>query len=281
MRRAHAYFLAPALVILGITTLYPTLYSIALSFFNWNWGNRMDFVGLDNYINTFRSTEFWAVLGQTVFFAVFATTIELGLGLALAVVVNRLRFGVSVIRTLLLTPLMVSGIIVALMSKILLDPLLGIVNYLLGLVGVAPYPFLGTSQTAMPTIIGIDVWWQTAFGFIIILAGLQSLPKEPIEAAQVDGANRWQIFYRIKLPLLRPVLFTVLIFRTIDTLKVFDIVFGTVSGGVNTDVMQTLAYRTAFGVQQMSKGMTLMVIFSAMILALCLVYLRFDRETED
>lgn len=275
------YFMLPAIVILAVTTIYPILFSVAMSFFNWNWGNRLNWVGLQNYANALFGAEFWGVMGQTVLFAVCAVSIELALGLGLAVAVNRLKFGVSIIRTLLLTPLMVSGIIVALMSKIILDPMLGIVNYLLSLLNIAPYAFLGSAKTALPTLVGIDVWWQTAFGFIIILAGLQSLPSDPIEAAQVDGANGWQIFRHITLPLLRPVLFTVLIFRTIDTLKVFDIVFGTTGGGINTDVMQTYAYRKAFSVLQMSESMTLMVIFSGAILALCYAYLRLNREEED
>ena len=151
-------------------------------------------------------------------------------GLGLAVVVDRLGFGAGIIRTLLLTPLMVSGIIVALMSKIVLDPMLGIVSYLLRWLGLPPSPFFGATSTAMGTVIMVDAWWQTAFVFIIVLAGLQSLPQEPIEAARVDGASSLQTFLRVKLPMLRNVLFTILIFRTIDTLKVFDIIFGTTGG---------------------------------------------------
>jgi len=269
----------PALIVLTVTTIYPVIYSLVMSFFNWNWGNRFNFVGLRNYIDAFQSAEFWSVMGQTFAFAIGATTLEVILGLGLAVVVNHLRFGVSLIRTLLLTPLMVSGVIVAIMSRVMLDPLLGIVNYLLSLIGLPPSTFLGSSTTVLTTLIGIDVWWQTAFGFIILLAGLQSLPRDPIEAAQVDGAGAWQVFWQIKLPLLSPVLFTVIIFRTIDTLKVFDIVFGATSSGL-ADVMQTLTYRTAFSYQQMSRGMTYMVIFSVIIMALCFLYMRLNRSED-
>ena len=170
------------------------------------------------------------------------------------------------------------------MSKIVLDPMLGIVNYLLGLLGIPPSPFFGTTGTAMSTVIMVDAWWQTAFVFIIVLAGLQSLPQEPIEAARVDGANATQTFFRVKLPMLRPVLYTILIFRTIDTLKVFDIIFGTTGGGpqIATEVMQTMAYRKAFSFLQMSEAMTVMVIFSAIVLAISLVYMRLDeRLAED
>lgn len=276
--RAAYILIAPALLILAATSLYPALYSFALSFFNWNWGVQFDFIGLRNYTDLLRSAEFWQVLYQTFLFAIVATGLELLLGLGLAVVVDRLGFGAGIIRTLLLTPLMVSGIIVALMSKILLDPMLGFVNYLLTGLGLPPSPFFGTTATAMSTIIMVDAWWQTAFVFIIVLAGLQSLAQEPIEAARVDGASSLQIFFRVKLPMLRGVLFTVLIFRTIDTLKVFDIIFGTTGGGpqIATEVMQTLAYRKAFSFLQMSESMTVMVIFSTIVLLICLVYMRLE-----
>jgi len=282
LRNRAAYCLiAPAVLILAITSLYPAISSFALSFFNWNWGVQFDFIGLRNYLDLFRSAEFWQVLYQTFLFAIVATTLEL-LGLGLAVVVDRLKFGASIIRTLLLTPLMVSGIIVALMSKIVLDPMLGIVNYALISLGFPPSPFFGTTATAMGTVIMVDAWWQTAFVFIIVLAGLQSLPQEPIEAARVDGASGRQTFFRVKLPMLRPVLFTIVIFRTIDTLKVFDIIFGTTGGGpqIATEVMQTLAYRKAFSFLQMSEAMTVMVIFSLIVLAISLVYLRLEARME-
>ena len=279
-----AYVLiAPAVIILAITSLYPAIYSFVLSFFNWNWGVQFDFIGLRNYSDLFSSAEFWQVLYQTFLFAVAATSLELLLGLGLALAVDRLGFGASLIRTLLLTPLMVSGIIVALMSKILLDPMLGLVNYVLRALGLPISPFFGTTGTAMSTVIMVDAWWQTAFVFIIVLAGLQSLPQEPIEAARVDGANGIQTFFRVKLPMLRTVLLTVLIFRAIDTLKVFDIIFGTTGGGpqISTEVMQTMAYRKAFSFLQMSESMTIMVIFSVIVLAICLVYIRLDARGED
>ena len=279
-----AYILiAPAVIILAVTSLYPAVYSFILSFFNWNWGVQFDFIGTRNYSDLFSSAEFWQVLFQTFQFAILATALELLLGLGLALVVDRLRFGASLIRTLLLTPLMVSGIIVALMSKILLDPMLGLVNYVMRLIGLPPSPFFGATSTAMGTVIMVDAWWQTAFVFIIVLAGLQSLPQEPIEAARVDGANSLQTFFRVKLPMLRPVLLTVLIFRTIDTLKVFDIIFGTTGGGpqISTEVMQTMAYRKAFSFLQMSESMTIMVVFSVIVLAICLVYIRLDARGDD
>ena len=272
-------FVAPMVAVLGFTSVYPLAYALVISAFNWNWGADMAFVGLRNYVGLLTDSEFWIVLRNTFVFAIFAVLIELALGLLMAVYVDRLKFGAGIIRTLLLTPLMVSGIIVALMSKVLLDSFLGIVNYLLALVGLPTSAFYGSPATAMPTIVMVDAWWQTAFGFIIILAALQSLPDDPIDAARIDGASEWQVFRYVKLPMLRPVLFTVLIFRSIDTLKVFDIVFGTTGGGpgLATEVVQTLTYRTAYSFLAISKAMTIMVLFSLVILVICLIYMRFER----
>ncbi len=275
-------YIGPALIILGITSIYPVIYSLVMSLFNWDWGLSRSFVGLSNYIMYLTDPKFWKVLGQTFFFTVGAVSVELVLGLALAVIVNRLGFGMGFFRTLLMLPLMVSGIIVALMWKILLDPTLGIVNYFFTLVGLPKSAFFGAPATAMPSIIMVDTWWQTAFVFIVLSAGLRSLPKEPYEAAEVDGATSLQSFRYLTLPMLKPVFLTVLIFRTIDCLKVFAIIFGTTGGGPAqiTESVQTLAYRTAFKFLFLSRSMTLMVIFSIIILALCLIYMRFgERES--
>ena len=277
------YFIAPALIILLITSVYPVIYSLILSTFDWKWGTEMDFVGVRNYTRLLTSASFWQVLWHTLYFTVGAVAVEMLLGLGLAVAVNRLGFGVGIIRTLLLTPLMVSGIIVSLIWKILLDPTLGIVNYIFQQFGLPTLAWLGAASTAMPSIILIDTWWQTAFVFIVLSAGLQSLPREPFEAAEVDGATGWQSFRYLTLPMLKPVLLTVLIFRTIDTLKVFDIVFGTTGGGPgqSTEVVQTLAYRTAFDFLQLSRSMTIMVIFSIIFLIISLFYLRMEDGSAE
>ena len=280
--RVAYWVIAPAILVLALTSLYPALASLALSFFNWNWGVQFDFVGARNYLDLFRSAEFWQVLYQTFLFAVFATALELVLGVALAVVVDRLKFGAGIIRTLLLTPLMVSGIIVALMSKIVLDPMLGIVNYVLISLGFPPSPFFGTTATAMGTVIMVDAWWQTAFVFIIVLAGLQSLPQEPIEAARVDGANSVNTFFRVKLPMLRPVLFTILIFEPSIRLRfLISSSHHRRRAQIATEVMQTLAYRKAFSFLKMSEAMTVMVVFSLIVLAISLVYMRLEERMEE
>ena len=273
------YFILPSVIILGFTSVYPALYSFVLSFYNWNWGNQQDFVGLSNYFFLLGDREFWIVIKNTFFFALCACSIEVTLGILIAIYVDRIKVGAGIIRSLLLIPLMISGIVVSLMSKMMLNKLFGVIPHLMKQIGFSS-GFYGTKDTAMWTLIGVDTWWQTAFVFIIILAGLQSIPKEPIEVARIDGVSEWGIIKHIRLPMIRSLIFLVIIFRSIDTLKIFDLVWGATGGGpgLSTEVVQTYAYRTAYGFLQMSKAMTIIVIFSVVVAILTVFYNRMDRK---
>ena len=273
------FFLLPSIIILGFTSVYPAVYSFILSFYNWNWGTQQDFVGLNNYLFLLADREFWIVIKNTFLFAFFACSIEVTLGILLAIYIDRISFGAGIIRSILLIPLMISGIVVSLMSKMMLNKLFGVIPYLMKQIGFSS-GFYGTKDSAMWTLIGVDAWWQTAFVFIIILAGLQSIPKEPIEAARIDGASEWDITKLIRLPMIRSLIFLVILFRSIDTLKIFDLVWGATGGGpgLSTEVVQTYAYRTAYGFLQMSKAMTVIVIFSVIVALLTIFYNRVDRK---
>ena len=276
------WFILPCLLALAFTSLYPVGFGLAVSFTNWNWGSQLDYVGIANYADLLADAEFWTVMRNTIVFASAATGIEVALGLYLAVQVDKLAIRTDLLRALIMLPLMVSGIVVALMSKVMFDPFLGIVNHLLGALGLGPSAFYGAASTAMPSIVAVDVWWQTGFVFIIMLAGLRGLPIDPIDAARVEGAGEFTIFWRIKLPMLRSLLVTVVIIRAIDTLKVFDIVFGTTGGGpgLATEVVQTFVYRTAYSYQQIGKAMATMVLFSLLILAVALSLQMLQRRGE-
>ena len=273
------YFLLPSIIVLGFTSVYPAIYSFILSFYNWNWGTQQDFVGLSNYLFLLGDQEFWIVIKNTFLFAFFACSIEVTLGILLAIYIDRINFGAGIIRSILLIPLMISGIVVSLMSKMMLNKLFGVIPYLMKQIGFSS-GFYGTKDSAMWTLIGVDAWWQTAFVFIIILAGLQSIPKEPIEAARIDGVSEWGITKYIRLPMIRSLIFLVILFRSIDTLKIFDLVWGATGGGpgLSTEVVQTYAYRTAYGFLQMSKAMTVIVIFSVIVALLTIFYHRVDRK---
>ena len=279
MKQTPYSFLLPSILILAFTSLYPICYSIYYSFFNWRWGNEKDFVGLSNYIFLLTDNDFWIIIKNTFVFAFFACLIEIILGVLLAIYIDRIKYGSAIIRTLLLIPLMISGISVTMLFKVILDNMFGIIPYFLSFIGIKSN-FFGSYDAAMPTIIGLDVWWQTSFVFIIILAGFQSIPSEPIEAAKMDGASEWEITRYIRLPMIRSLLFLVLIFRSIDTLKVFDIIWGTTGGGpgLATEALQTYAYRVAYSFLEMSKSMTVMVLFSIVVILLTITYSRFNKD---
>ena len=276
------YFLIPTIILLFFTSIYPLLYSFIYSFFNWNWGEQKDYVGLQNYIFLLTDKEFWIVIRNTFLFASFACFFEVSLGIILALYIDRIKIGSTIIRTILLVPLMVSGIIVSMMSKVIFNNLFGVVPFYLKKIGLKS-SFFGSSDAAMPTLIGVDVWWQTAFVFIIILAGLQSIPQEPIESARIEGATEWQITRYIRLPMIRSLVFLVIIFRSIDTLKIFDLVWGITGGGpgISTEVVQTYSYRLAFGFLQMSKSMTVMILFSSVVICLTFIYSLIEKRNND
>lgn len=274
------WLVAPAVLLLAAGTLYPIVYAGYLSLLEWNWGSTSKFVGLRNFYRILTGTGFPKALFNTFYFSIAAVVVETLLGLGLALAINRIRVGAGLIRTLMIIPLMVSGIAVSLVWKVMLDPTLGIVNYLLSLVGIAGPAWLGTVPTAMPSIVMIDTWWQTAFTFIILSSALKSLPAEPFEAAKLEGATAFQSFRYVTLPMLKPVLITVVIFRTIDTLKVFDIIFGTTGGGPlrATESVQTLAYQIAFKSYKFGESAAIAVVFSLIILTLCIIYLALDKD---
>jgi len=266
-RRSGNGFLVPLIVVFAATTLYPVAYAMYNSLFEWNWGAKRTFVGLQNYATLLASADFWGSVGKTLYFAASAVTIETLIGLALAVVLNTLgRRARGIVRGFLLLPLMVSGIVVATVWKIMLDPTFGILPYLFG--SFSPTDaYLGDPTFAMPLIVGIDAWWQTAFAFIILTAALESLPLEPFEAAAVDGASAWQRFWHITLPMIRPWLLLVVAIRMVETLKVFDLIFGTTGGGPQraTETLQVTTYLTGFKAMRMSEAMTLMIIFLVIV----------------
>jgi multiple sugar transport system permease protein len=267
-------------LVLALLSLYPAGYALFMSMQNWNWGRQFNFVGLANYSSLLRDPSFWADLVRTLYFTVGAVVIEVTLGFAIALAVFSLRHGSRLIGTILIVPLMVSGIVVSVIWKVMLDPTLGIIPWALRSLHLPAGGFLGDPRWAMPSIIGIDTWWQTGFVFIILLAGLQSLPPDVLAAAEVDGAGPWQKLRYVTMPLLRPFILTAALLRTVDSLKVFDIIFGTTGGGPvrSTETMQMRSYLTAFKQLQMSRAMTVTVIFAVLFLVVVLAFLAASRR---
>jgi multiple sugar transport system permease protein len=258
--RSLPYLLTfPALIAL-IGILYPFVLGIYYTFTNYTLTepDNIRLVGLANYIEIFKSIDFWKAFSLTFVFASSVVIIELALGLGVALLLKDAFPGVRILRSFLIIPMMIPPIVSALMWKVILLPTnQGVLNHLLGLVGIRPIAWLGDSATALVSLILIDVWIYSPFAVLILLAGLQSIPKEPYEAAQVDGASAWFMFRKLTLPLLTPSIVLVTLFRLIDSLKVFDIIYATTKGGPAgaTMTLHIQSYFEAIRWFRMGRGM--------------------------
>jgi len=240
-------FIAPALVGFGVFYLWPTLRGIYLSFTEFSLFGSPEFIGLDNYKAIADDDLFWNSMKVTLEYVVlnigFQTTIALGL----AVLMHRLTKS-GLIRGSILLPYLIANVIVALLWFWMLDYQIGIVNSFLEWVGIGRIPFFGGEDWAIPTIAFVNVWRHMGYTALLIFAGLQTIPATVYEAAAVDGANEWKTFWKITLPLLRPVLVLVLIITVTGSFQVFDTVAVTTGGGpINASrVIQVYIVERAF-----------------------------------
>ncbi len=277
-------FTVPGFIVAAVLILYPLLFGLYASLTEWNWTSKqsqMEFVGLQNYLDVVHDPLFWNALWNTVYFTGGALVLELALGTACAMLLSNIRAGSVVFRTILIFPLMISDIVAAIMWKMLLDPGLGFLNYLLSLVGVPNIDWLSDARLVIPAIILADTWWQTGVVTLIILAGLQSLPEEPREIARVDGASSWQIFLHVTLPAIKPFLWTAALFRAIDLLRVFAIVWGTTGGGPAraSQVAQHYIYAQGVGgYLHMGYSISLAVTFTVFICIIVAMLMGISRK---
>lgn len=237
----------PSLLIL-IGILYPFGIAVWTSFTSQRLSTAArggQYVGLANYVDLLSGREFWLSLQVTLVYAVAVVVIELVLGFAIAMMLNQRIRGISLARALVLLPLMIPPVAGALMWKVMMAPIQGVLNHLLSFIGIRGFPWLGGADTAMFSVILIDAWIFTPFIALILLAGLQSLPKEPYEASLVDGASAWFTFRRLTLPLLRPLILLAVAFRLTDSLRQFDVIFATTKGGP-ADLTMNLHLRTYY-----------------------------------
>jgi multiple sugar transport system permease protein len=206
------------------------------------------FIGIGNYILMVRDPAFWNALLNTIYQVSVTVFVQLIFGMIMALLLTRNVKGMQVLRSLYMLPMMTTPIIVGLIWRMLYNPELGMINYFLSLIGIRGPNWLGDSVLAMPSVILTDIWVATPFVTIILVAGIQSLPKEPFEAARIDGASHIQIFKYITLPLLRPIIWIAFLFRTMDCIKRFDSIYIMTSGGPGTatETLNLYAYNNAF-----------------------------------
>jgi multiple sugar transport system permease protein len=267
-RERHAWYLAPAAFLLGVVTFYPLAHVVWLSLER---RSLLDpapprFVGLDNYLRLAGDERFWNALGNTLYFVAVSVTLELALGLAFALAVQRPFRGRAALYGLILLPWAVPTAVSARMWEWMYNSEIGVLNFLLG----AQVNWLGSPAWALNAAILMDVWKSTPFVALLLVAGLQGIAPDLYRAAAVDGASRWTVLRRITLPLLAPVILVALIFRTIDAFRVFDSIYVLTGGGPanSTETLSIYAYKALFQSLEFGYGSTLAVsVFACVALA--------------
>ncbi|MEJ2667756.1 MAG: sugar ABC transporter permease [Deinococcales bacterium] len=246
-RRARTawLFLAPTLIVILLVAGYPLYRTIELSFTQTSllkFPLESHFVGLLNYKFLLQDSQWWHSVRNTVIFTVASVVIETVLGLGIAMLVNAKFPGRGTMRTAMLIPWAIPTVVSAQMWRWMYNDVYGVVNDIIMKLGLShkAYAWLANPRLMLPAIISVDVWKTTPFMALLLLAGLQSIPGELYEAARVDGANPWQNFMRVTIPLLRPALLVALIFRTLDALRVFDVIY--VMTGTNPTTMSMAVY---------------------------------------
>lgn len=251
-RRAAKFFsLVPALLFLVLLSALPLFNLLALSFAEVTWTGgtaHWDWVGLENYKALASDALFKAGILNTIILVIAATSVQVFLGLMLALACSRLGGRSRAYRTLFLLPILIPGIIIGAIWRLMYNYQFGVVNQILDLVGLGPVDWLGSSSLALMSVIIVDIWHWTPFSFLLLLAAVEALPKDVSEAAQIDGANKWQEFRRVSLPLLWPAIFTTFVFRAIIAFKVFDEVYLLTGGGpgTSTEVISFTIYQRFF-----------------------------------
>ncbi len=254
-KRSLLLFIVPITLYLMAFFLYPIIYELYISLYNYSLGGSKIFVGLHNYSLMLHDTQFTHSLLTTMVFVVVAVVSELVLGLGAALLLNFESKVMNIIRTVILIPTVFTPLVAGLVWKALYHPDLGVITYYLRALGVPIGRGLTVERsTALLSVIVVDIWEWTPLMIIIILAGLKSLPKEPYEAGMIDGASTYRLFQYITLPLLRPTLIVALLIRMLDAMKIFDIVWAITGGGPGTAT--TVANLRIFevGVQQLRIG---------------------------
>jgi multiple sugar transport system permease protein len=269
----------PAALTIALLILFPLVFNLYMSLQAWfvSSATPPKFVGLQNFLEIFgKDARFWNSMWITTKFTVITVFLELVLGLAIAVYLHREFVGRGIVRTVMLLPMVSTPVAVALIWVIMFNPSLGILNYLLSLVGLKPLLWLGHPRTALPSLIFMDIWKWTPFMVLILHAGLQSLPLTPFEAALIDGASRWQLFRYITLPLLRSTIAVALIFRTMDSLKTFDTIYVMTEGGPNnaSEVLNIYVFQTGFKYFHIGYAAALAVILTLFVFAVNLLLIR-------
>jgi multiple sugar transport system permease protein len=267
MRKALPYFLSLPALLMCIGILIPFLTAVYYSLLRYrlNLPQMKGFIWFQNYLNFFTDPKFWNTLKISLLYAGVTVVVELLLGLGIALLLQKRSRLNNFISILLLLPLMTAPALAALMWKLMTNPNFGILSYLVSLMGVTNMKWGSDPSTALFTVVLVDVWVYTPFIMILLLAGLRSLPPAPFEAAALDGVPRSFVFFRITLPMLMPYILTATLFRLLDSIQQFDIIYAMTQGGPGDKllVFQVQAYLDFFQATNVGRSAALMVILWA------------------
>lgn len=277
--------MSPTVLAITLIALYPLARTVWNSFTNARLGSTREprFVGIDNYTRLLDDRVFGNAIIHTVVFAFFSVAFETVLGMCIALVIHSNFKGRGLVRTAMLVPWAIPTVVSAQMWAWMYHDVFGVLNdFLVTRLGVLPtkLAWIASPSTALPAIIAVDVWKTTPFMALLLLAGLQVISADVYEAATVDGANKWQQFWRITLPLLKPALLVALIFRTLDALRVFDVIFVMKQYAVETISMAVYARQKMIDLQRIGEGSAISVVIFLIIGLFVVTYVRLVRIEE-
>ena len=267
----------PALLVcVGIFIPFVTALYYSTLRFRLNLPALKGFIGISNYTNLLYDSEFWNTVSISLRYTAITVTVELLLGLVIALLLQRQTRINNLISVLLLLPLMTAPAIAALMWKLMTNPNFGILSYLVSLVGISDFRWASSPSSALFTVVLVDVWVYTPFIMVLLLAGLRSLPKQPFEAAALDGVPRLFVFSRITLPMLLPYIITASLFRLLDAIQQFDIIYAMTQGGPGNTllVFQVRAYLEFYQYTNVGKSAALLVVLWAITYVLSNIFIK-------
>jgi multiple sugar transport system permease protein len=282
LRRSYWPFVIPAVAVVGSVIVFPWAFTIWMSLHEWTVGGARRFAGLSNYARLLSDERFASAVWNTLLYTVLAVILPLVLGTLAALAFNA-RFPLrGVLRGLFVMPMMATPVAIALVWTMMFHPQLGVLNYLLSLIGIGPQAWVFHPATVIPSLVLVETWQWTPLVMLIVLGGLAAIPAEPYESAAIDGATALQRFRYITLPMIAPFLMVAVIIRTIDALKSFDIIYAITQGGPGTasETINLYLYSVAFAYYDVGYGSAIAVIFFALVIALSLLLLHLRQRTK-
>ncbi len=278
--RRYWLFILPAGIVVAAVIVFPWVFTLFMSLQDYRVGSTMSFAGLNNYTRMLGDDRFlWSIL-RTLYFTVLAVICPTVIGVAAAICFNK-RFPMrGVARTIFILPMMATPVAVALVWTMMFHPQLGVLNYLLTSMGLPPSTWIYDSSTVIPTLVMVETWQWTPLIMLIVLGGLASLPQDPYEAAELDGASGWQCFRHITLPLVWPFIMVALVLRAVDALKAFDTIFVITGGGPGTssETLNLYLYQQAFSYYDIGYASAIVVVFFVLVMLVTLLLMATRRK---